>query len=511
MIFIRNFSSTARLFIGSCLNNEVRVRFAPSPTGSIHFGGLRTALYNYIFARKNNGKFILRIEDTDQTRIVDGSMKELEDILDWSGLKQDENSTLGGPYGPYIQSQRLDIYKKHIDKLLKEGKAYRCFCSHSRLELLRKYQSRNREKPRYDGKCKLLTGAEIAEKLEAKDSHTIRFSLQPGVTSFSDMIFGDIDTDLVASNEGDPILMKSDKWPTYHFANIVDDHEMQISHVFRGSEWIASTAKHIQLYNAFGWKIPVFAHLPLITMMDGSKMSKRNNQSQIKSYVEKGYEALAILNLLTNMGGGIPKDKQDSMCVWDLETIVKNFDFGKVIRHPGGIDLDKLDKYNHLVLKRDWERDPGKSVDRLKELLAQKYSAIPMPNDEILHRILDCFLDGRVTTMNEIVSEENSYLWLKPQINLNSQEFGKYNWDKKLIVGRVIDILKVVDIDNKNSVISSMKDLCSSLGMEWGPFMKFLRLVLTNKSSGQPVYDIIRCLGKSKSLEYLVDVRDQIK
>ncbi|KFM67941.1 putative glutamate--tRNA ligase, mitochondrial, partial [Stegodyphus mimosarum] len=256
------------------LHSNVRVRFAPSPTGFLHLGGLRTAFYNYLFARKNEGKFILRIEDTDQKRVKPASVENLYSMLKWTGLVPDESPECGGPFGPYVQSQRLLHYKEKADYLLESGAAYRCFCSEVRLEILKKEAMQNRANYGYDNKCRHLTTAEVDNLLQEGRPYTIRFKISSGPVSHDDVIFGRYTYD-VSENEGDFIIMKSDGFPTYHFACVVDDHLMQISHVLRGTEWLISTPKHILLHQALSQQPPKFAHLPLLVNSDGTKLSKR--------------------------------------------------------------------------------------------------------------------------------------------------------------------------------------------------------------------------------------------
>lgn len=287
--------------------NSVRVRFAPSPTGKMHFGGLRTALFNHIFAKKNNGSFVLRIEDTDRARLVEGSAEHVEDILTWFNIPPNESPLKGGPYEPYVQSERLSLYKATAEKMIKEGLAYRCFCSEMRLELLRKQQAKNRQRIRYDGRCKSLSKSEIEDKLKENDGHyVIRFALKPGSLTFEDGIFGKNTQDLVKSGEGDFVILKRDGYPTYHLANVVDDNAMDITHVLRGGEWLASTTKHIQIYEALGWQVPKYYHFPLLTNHDGTKLSKRQNDMDLETWRSKSFDSLAILNYLTSLGGGMP-------------------------------------------------------------------------------------------------------------------------------------------------------------------------------------------------------------
>lgn len=503
--FNRQLTKFRFLSTSSLLNRETRVRFAPSPTGDIHFGGLRTAIYNYIFAKANRGKFILRIEDTDQKRIVPQSQDKIEDILKWCGLIPDESPSSGGDFGPYIQSLRIKIYSEKSEELLSSKKAYRCFCSHSRLELLRNFQARNREKIGYDGKCRNLSGDEIKRKLDENEGiYTVRLAVKPKVVSYTDTIFGDLTTDLSTTSDGDPVIMKSDGWPTYHFANVIDDHMMQISHVLRGSEWISSTPKHLLLYEAFGWEPPRFGHLPLITMKDGSKMSKRNNQSQIKSWIDKGYYPIAFINLLTSIGGGLPKDKLDSSDLWDLATIVENFDFDKVVCHPGMIDTDRFKIFNRAAINRIWRENPSLILEDLKGRLSRENIETNINEDQLL-TILNHFIGGRITTITDILNGENEFLWKRPSLTWNKQDYTEKGWDLKKIVQDVIKVVEDHDLTMRDEILESLKDVARVNEIEWPDMMKFLRRLLTDKTKGLPVIEIFTCLGKDRLLIYLND------
>lgn len=474
----------------------VRVRFAPSPTGHIHLGGLRAALYNYIFARQNNGKFILRIEDTDRARVVPGSADEIERILNWAGLKPDESPTIGGEFGPYIQSKRLELYKQKSHELLETGHAYRCFCSPTRLDLLRNYQSRNREKPRYDGKCRNLSPGAVKEKLSQMDNrHVIRLALTSGKVTFEDGIFGTITNEIVESLESDPVILKSDDYPTYHFANVVDDHAMKISHVLRGSEWITSTAKHLQLYRAFGWQEPKFFHFPLITMRDGSKMSKRNNQSHVKSWFEKGYSPRTVLNFLTNIGGGVPKSKQDSLDLWDLDKIVREFNFKQVTCHPGSADINFLNIYSATDVKKTWGENPNEIISQLRSLLRSRNIETDL-NDDQISAIINKLVD-RLTTIDDLMSEEYSFIWKQPERTCNlSQELTK-------LIHELVEIIKYQGLDDKGRTLASLKCLAEKHQLDYSKMMKSLRKLLTNSDYGLPVCDIFDCLGQERLLARL--------
>ncbi len=260
---------------------EVRVRFAPSPTGYLHVGGLRTALYNYLFAKKNNGKFVLRIEDTDRNRLVEGAVEKLIDTLKWVGLDYDEGPDKPGEVGPYTQSQRLDLYKNYAEKLIADGNAYYAFDTPERLKELRDFQYKNKLQPKYDKLALKLSKEEIEEKIANGEPHVVRLNVRPGEKiKLNDIIRGQVEfeTDII----DDQILIKSDGFPTYHLANVVDDYLMGITHVIRGEEWLSSTPKHILLYNYLGWELPEFAHLPLLLNPDRSKLSKRQGDVAVE-------------------------------------------------------------------------------------------------------------------------------------------------------------------------------------------------------------------------------------
>jgi glutamyl-tRNA synthetase len=275
---------------------QVRVRFAPSPTGFLHVGSLRTALYNYLFARHNGGAFVLRIEDTDQSRKTTGAVENLLTTLNWAGLQYDEGPEKGGDYGPYFQSQRLEIYKKYINQLIDTGFAYYCFCSEERLRKMREQQQAQSQTPKYDGTCRHIPIKE-ARTRALKNKFVVRMKIpSSGETKVTDIIRGEV----VFNNEmlDDQVLLKSDGYPTYHLANVVDDHLMKISHVIRGEEWLLSTPKHVLLYQYFNWNLPIFAHLPLLLNPDRSKLSKRQGDVAVEDYRARGYLPHALLNFV---------------------------------------------------------------------------------------------------------------------------------------------------------------------------------------------------------------------
>lgn len=480
--------------------SDVRVRFAPSPTGHLHLGGLRTALYNYIFAKQNDGAFVLRIEDTDRTRLVPGSAEQIEQLLCWAGLKPDESPKIGGPFGPYNQSQRLDLYKKKVDELVAAGKAYRCFCTPTRLELLRKHQARNREKLRYDRRCLSLSKSEIEEKLvDTGNNYVVRFTLQPGATTFTDTVFGDITNDLIESQESDPVIIKSDGFPTYHFANVIDDHSMRISHVLRGAEWISSTCKHVQIYEAFQWQQPKFLHFPLITMKDGTKMSKRNDNSHLKSWIDAGYRPLPILNFLTNSGGGVPKSKQDSNEFWTLDRMVKDFRFNSMTTHSASIDVGRLKIYSQKELQKRWADNQVEVIEELKELIKRANLTCDL-DDENLASVLDKYI-SRITLLNDLISSDKAFIWGVPKLDWSLDEYTGF--DMRSIIEGLIELVREVDINDQKMVDSSFASLANKYKIDKRILFRLSRKLLTNSDAGLPVQEIFALLGKERLRTYL--------
>ncbi|NLU09235.1 MAG: glutamate--tRNA ligase [Clostridiales bacterium] len=324
---------------------KVRTRFAPSPTGYMHVGNLRTALYTYLIAKHAGGDFILRIEDTDQGRFVEGALDIIYNTLKITGLKYDEGPDIGGPVGPYVQSQRTDIYLKYAKKLIETGKAYYCFCTKERIDTLRA-NSKTSGDYKYDKHCLHLSEKEVKEKLAAGVPHVIRQNNpETGVTTFHDEIYGDISVD--NSELDDMILIKSDGYPTYNFANVIDDHLMGITHVVRGSEYLSSAPKYNRLYEAFGWQIPKYIHCPPIMKDQHHKLSKRYGDASFEDLLEKGYLKEAVLNYIALLGWNPGSEKE----IFNLKELVENFDYRNINKSPAIFDTVKLKWMNGQYIK----------------------------------------------------------------------------------------------------------------------------------------------------------------
>ncbi|CAH0557037.1 unnamed protein product [Brassicogethes aeneus] len=483
--------------------NSVRVRFAPSPTGYLHLGGLRTALYNFLFARSQKGKFILRIEDTDQTRLVEGATEQLQNDLHWCGVQVDEGPTKRGKYGPYVQSQRLELYRDQVEILLENGSAYRCFCSDKRLQLLRKEAIRAQEVPKYDNRCRNLTKEEIKMKLDKGEPSCIRFKLSSDEDTFTDLIYGQI-TYNVYLNEGDPVIMKTDGFPTYHFANVVDDHFMEISHVFRGVEWQISTMKHILLYRAFSWTPPIFGHLPLLLNADGTKLSKRQGDIKISSYKEENIFPLALVNFIVQSGGGFSKDLEKNVrpkC-HTIEELASQFDITKLKNHSGRLMPERLLEFNRLELKRRLENkvEEIQLIIQLQHMLKTKYSERIIENTlqmDAAHikNILNWSVN-RIDKLSDLFSKDFEFIWVIPK---------KLNVEKSKLesIGLFRSKFEKENELDRDELNKFLKEFTMENGIKFGEFMKMLRSILSGLKEGPSVAEMIEILGKKNTLQRL--------
>ncbi|KAM5152325.1 nondiscriminating glutamyl-tRNA synthetase EARS2, mitochondrial [Mantella aurantiaca] len=476
-------------------HNEVRVRFAPSPTGFLHLGGLRTALYNYLFARKHGGSFILRLEDTDRSRLVPGAAESIEDMLEWAGLPPDESPRRGGAFGPYEQSKRLNLYHEAIQTLLENGSAYRCFCTPQRLELLKKEAMRNRETPRYDNRCRHLTAAQIQEKLSKNLVHVVRFQLLEGAQTFKDLVFGWNNHD-VASIEGDPVILKGDGFPTYHLANVVDDHTMGVSHVLRGEEWLVSTAKHLLLYRALGWQPPAYAHLPLLLNKDGSKLSKRQGDIFIQHYADSGYLPDTLLDIISNCGSGFLGNQIGRT----LPELIEQYDLERVVTHSAFIDLNNLPDYNriHLSMRIDSMESRAELVTKLQTLLQDKYKD-GMFNKVYIERIL-ILRKGHLCMLTDLLSPDYSYLWIRPSVHI--KDLHCLSSEASEIGSLVVGILEKSHNDmNVESINKDLKLQMQQLkATKYSVSMKLLRRILSGLEAGPSVAEMIVALGPQESI-----------
>lgn len=475
---------------------SVRVRYAPSPTGKQHIGGVRTALFNYFFARSQGGQFLLRIEDTDRERSTPESLQDIYDTFAWLGIHWDEGPDNGGPHGPYIQSERFECYRQHAEDLITGGHAYKCFCTAQRLETLRAEQTAKKLNIGYDRRCRDLSAKECEELEKSNAKFVIRFKIPlEGSTTFHDELLGDIQKANGDINP-DPVLIKSDGFPTYHLANIIDDHLMEITHVLRSQEWISSGPLHILLYNAFGWTAPKFCHLPMVLGEDGHKLSKRHGATSLIEFREKGYLPEALINYISLLGWSYD-DTQEFFTVAELE---KLFSLEKLSKSGAIFNYKKLDWFNGMYLRK-------LSVVRLVELVTpwlQKPGVLANPVTEAEKKtLLDVvpLIRERLTVLSETAAW-CSFFFKDP---------GSYAAEelvpKKLDPPKTITVLQELKsvlagfekkTDEENEEL--FRAAAEKLGCKLGDFLMPLRVALTGSKVSPPLLGSMRVLGWGKIL-----------
>ncbi len=497
------------------MTKKIRVRFAPSPTGPLHIGGVRTALFNYLFAKNKGGDFILRIEDTDQNRYVEGAEKYIVESLNWCGIKIDEGPEIGGDFGPYRQSERKSIYKKYADELVEKGAAYYAFDSADALDALRKEAESSGSSFTYNAgvRDKLnnslnLSKQEVESKLTAGEAFVIRYKTTPETTvKTKDIIRGEVSFN--SSLLDDKVLFKSDGMPTYHLANVVDDYLMEISHVIRGEEWLPSLPLHIQLYSAFGWKAPEFAHLPLIMKPVGKgKLSKRDGEkmgfpvfplqwNDSSGYREEGYEPEAVVNFLALLGWN-PGDEQELFSLQELEN---RFSIDRVNKSGARFDPDKIKWFNqqHLQLKSN-----SSLAILLKNEVINQLGVCNM-EDVSLEKIVSLLKERAVFSKD---------LWFLGQYFFKApKEYNEKNVRKQwkensgLILSELIDLLRGSEDFTSDKLEDATKNWIAEKGYSFGQVMPPLRIALVGSLSGPHLFDIMVLIGKQSCISRMEAAR----
>jgi len=484
-----------------------KTRFAPSPTGYLHVGGLRTALYCYLFAKKTGGKFVLRIEDTDQKRFVEGAVENLLKTLDWIGLDYDEgpnqDGSEKGDHGPYTQSKRNEIYKKHVNQLLESGHAYRCFCTEGRLNEMRENQKQRKLATMYDRKCLELPESEIEKHLKDKTPYVIRQKIPYELIKFKDLVRGNVQ--FHGKTIDDQVLVKSDGFPTYHLANVVDDHTMSITHVIRGEEWLPSTPKHIALYNAFGWDVPEFAHLPLLLNEDRTKLSKRQGHIAVEEYIQEGYLREAIINFVAflgwNPGGGEEKE------IYTLEELEKVFSIEKVHKSGAIFNLEKLDWFNWRWKKQKFEDETASlsENEKAKKLLEICTEFIPIEfkeDENKLYKALNS-VQEKILKDPDQTKENIEFYFSLPNYNKELLTHEKMKVDLEMALNSLKqskeDLEKLEDWTEEN-IQETLKNTVETLGVKNGQVFWPLRAALSGLQFSPGVFETAYVLGKQESL-----------
>jgi glutamyl-tRNA synthetase len=477
------------------MKKPVRVRFAPSPTGYPHVGNIRTALFNWLFARHYGGSFIVRIEDTDVTRKVEGAVKGILDSLRWLSLDWDEGPEVGGDYGPYYQSERLELYKSAAEKLVKQGDAYYCYCSPERLEAMRTEQVKRKQPPGYDRHCRDLTPQQRAQKEAEGIVPVVRFKvLLEGQTRFKDLIYGDV----VFENNtlDDFVLLKSDGYPTYHLANVVDDHAMKISHVIRAEEWISSTPRHLLLYKAMGFEPPEFVHHPMILGPDRAKLSKRHGDASLLDYREQGYLSQTMFNFLALIGWSL----DDKTEIIPRQTLVDNFSLERIGKTGAIFNREKLDWMNGVYIR-------GLSPEEFFEaaqpfLMTDEAAGKALIEDEDYVREILPLVQERAKKLTDV--PKLTHFFFELQLDLDLQTLIVAGMDRKS-TRKALEIvrerLEKLEPFDANSLEALLRPLAKELELTTGQLFGALRTTATGETAAPPLFQTMAVLGKERCLK----------
>ncbi len=473
----------------------VRTRIAPSPTGYMHIGTLRTVLFDYFLARQGGGQFILRVEDTDQARLVDGALESLLGTFQKLGIDYDEGPVLQadgsiaekGDCGPYVQSARLSLYKKYADELLADGHAYICFCTKERLDEMRAAQTAAKQTPKYDRRCCALTVDDIASRRTNGETYVVRMKIPEGKVAFDDAIRGRIAFDL--SDVDDQVIIKSDGFASYHLAVVVDDHLMRISHVLRGEEWISSTPKQIVLHEMFGWKMPVYAHVPLILNPDKTKLSKRKGDVSVESYLAKGYLPAAILNFIATLGFNPTADRE----VYTMDELVALFDLTKV-NHGGAVmNIEKLDWMNQQYITK---------LDKDALLAAVTPFTTYDVTEPIMRRAV-LVERGRVSRLTEFTERIAPYAEMPPY-DASILIWKKSNaTDCQMQLSNICNFVTTTSDETFTQIAlleTAIKAYIESNGLQNGNVLWPLRVALSSAEKSASPYELLWALGKEESI-----------
>lgn len=501
------------------MNMNIRVRYAPSPTGLQHIGGIRTALFNYLFARSAKGKFILRLEDTDRSRYDPAFERNLYETFAWLGICWDEGPDRGGHCEPYIQSQRTELYSRYAQELLEKGKAYCCFCSADRLEKIRKEREEEKsQETGYDRHCRAIDTEESIRRREEGESFTVRLKIPlekdfeskeagggsafAAVTRFTDKLLGTIEWKNSDINP-DPVLLKSDGFPTYHLANVVDDHLMDITHVLRAQEWLSSTPLHVLLYQAFGWEPPVFCHLPMVMGQDGKKLSKRHGAASIDEFRRQGYLAEALVNYTALLGCSYEEGKD----IYTLEELESHFNLDKLNKAPAVFDYKKLEWYNgqHIRTKSSRELAELSLPWALEQGLFGSDNKSPAAEEMDLYTAAMDLVRERANYLPEIPAKLG-YLFSEPALPA-IEEFIPKKSDLAaaavlLQMGR--SLMDIFFLDGKTASDEEMENIVKEKAekemVKLGDLLMPLRVALTGSRVSPPLFTSIKLLGKEKCL-----------
>lgn len=479
---------------------SVRVRYAPSPTGMQHIGGVRTALFNYFFARAQKGTFILRIEDTDRERSTDTALQDLYDTLRWLGVEWDEGPLVGGDYGPYVQSERFEIYSEYARHLVADGKAYRCYCTPERLEQLRERQAADKSRQQgYDRHCRNLTDGQRAEMESQGIKPVIRLKVPlEGKTTFHDVLMGDI-TRRNHDINPDPVLVKSDGFPTYHLANVIDDHLMGITHVMRAQEWIPSGPLHVLLYEAFGWEPPIYCHLPMVMGKDGQKLSKRHGSTAIRDFRVKGYLPEALINYVSMVGWSYDGERE----FFTKEDLCEVFSLDKINKAPGVFDYKKLDWYNGMYIR---QKKDGELAELLTPYLIDAGFVCNPPTSGEQEKIaaLVPVVRERLKVLSDVV--DLTRFLFQPIAPPSAGDLLPKKQDAATTLEalrRALPVVRSIGLVPDEDLEQRLADIATDLGVKINGVFMPIRVAVTGSPISPPLFDSIRLLGLDTALARL--------
>ena len=486
------------------MNNSVRVRYAPSPTGYPHVGNIRTALFAWLFARRHGGSFIVRIEDTDVARKVEGAVKGILNSLRWLKLDWDEGPEVGGKYGPYVQSQRLHLYQEAAKRLVAQGHAYYCYCSPQRLEEMRAEQVRRKQSPGYDRHCRDLSSEERRKKEAEGIISVVRFKTPlVGQTRFHDLIRGEV----VFENNtiDDFVLLKSDGYPTYHLANVVDDHLMEISHVLRAEEWLSSTPRHLLLYQALGFEPPQFAHLPMILGTDRSKLSKRHSAVSITEYYEQGYLPDAMVNFLALLGWSL----DDRTEIMSRQQLIENFSLERVSRTAAIFNLEKLNWMNGVYIRSLTADEFFKAVQPY--LMTDKAAGEALISNEEYVRSILPLVQERARILAEVV--ELTRFFFVDELDYDTSLLIEKNMSSQSTIQALeasLQKLRQLEKFDAESLEAVLRPLAVALGLKTGQLFGTLRVATTGRTAAPPLFQTMTVLGRERCLRRIEEALNRL-
>jgi glutamyl-tRNA synthetase len=474
----------------------VRVRFAPSPTGSLHIGSVRTTLYNYFFARQNGGKLILRIEDTDQDRLVAGAIDSVYDGLAWLCVAWDEGPREGGPHAPYIQSERLPLYQKHAQELVDSAAAYFCFCSKERLASVRAQQTARKEITRYDRFCRRIDPKEAADRAKT-ESHVVRQKVpDEGIVAIDDLVFGRVEWPI--STIEDQVLLKSDGFPTYHLAVVVDDHVMGITHIFRGEDWLPSTPKHVLIFRAFGWELPPIAHFPNVLGPDGKKLAKRHGATKVDEFKTQGYLPEAMVNYLSLVGWSPGTEEE----IFSMDELIQRWRMDQVHRAGGKWDKARLDWFNGTWIRKLAEDD---LLGRLRDFLPPEW------DPQVVRKTLP-LLRERMRTLAE-ARDQVEFLFAEPptyEARLLVPKNKEPREALDLLVQSTV-VLRHIQTFDHAAIRAAIEGIAADVSWSLKDASHPIRVAITGRTVGLPLFESLEMLGRERALARIERAQDLLE